>query len=112
MNKNKENDQSQSSFIVESAQSRESEIVALRQRLVPSYYMQGLERHFREPDNNDYFCKIYREHFFQSFQAMNFCKNLKDVDPKELNKRKVHLPRLDRHKGNIPPAFAWLTNKF
>ena len=43
----------------------------------------------------------------QSFQAMNFCRNLKDVDPKEISKRKVHIPRLEKHKGRdfLPPTF-------
>ena len=100
--KTKENDHSQSSFTTysDAPTINNTMVNASRQKSLPLYYMHGLEKHFREPDHNDYFCKIYRDHFMQSFQAMNFCRNLKDVDPKEIAKRKVHIPRLDKHKGS------------
>ena len=66
--------------------------------------MAGMEKYLRDPYAGDeYFSKIYREHFGQSFQAINFCKYLKPVDPKELAKRKVYLNKKECYKGN----FEW-----
>ena len=105
--KNKENDQSQGSFTAHSEavnvqipKSDISAVIASRQKVDTSYYMQSLKKHFKEPDFTDYFCKLFRDHFFQSFQIMTFCKNLKEVDPKEVQKRKVNLHKHEKYKGN------------
>lgn len=62
--------------------------------------MASLEKYVKDPYYGDeYFSKIYREHFTQSFSAITFCKNLKPVDPKELAKRKVYLNKKECYKG-------------
>ncbi len=70
---------------------------------VCQYYSAGLEKYVKTNANfeNDYFAKIYREHFLQGYQAINFCKYLKPVDPAELAKKKVYLPKRESHKGKI-----------
>jgi len=64
------------------------------------YYMAGIDRYLRNNVNyeTDYFAKIYKEHFLQGYQAINFCKYLKAVDPAELAKKKVYLPKKETHK--------------
>ena len=78
---------------------------ASSQRIEPrdgfTYYMTGLEKAHRWTGGLDYFAQIYREHFLQSFQALNFVKSLKPVDPAILAQKRVNLPRKDIHKGNI-----------
>lgn len=75
---------------------------ALTSKQPISYYMAPLEKYLKNPYSGDeYFSKIYREHFTQSFQALNFCKNLKPIDPKELAKKKVYLPKHEAYKGNL-----------
>jgi len=66
----------------------------------PSYYMTNIERYLKGSSADDeYFEKIYKEHFLQTYQAVNFCKYLKPVDPVELNKKRVYLPKRETHKG-------------
>lgn len=72
--------------------------------MICQYYMAGIEKYIKNSSpshENDYFAKIYREHFLQGYQAINFCKYLKPVDPAELAKKKVYLPKKESHKGNI-----------
>ena len=67
---------------------------------VCQYYMAGLEKYLKHgSQDNEYFAKIYKEHFLQGFQAINFCKYLKAVDPTELAKKKVYLPKKECYKG-------------
>ena len=63
------------------------------------YYMASLAKHMKGYDSGDYFCKLFRDHFAQCYQAINFCKNLKPVDQKELAKKKVYIPKRDSHRG-------------
>ncbi len=71
-------------------------------RSTHQYYMTNLEKYLKTPQAGDeYFSKIYREHFMQTYQALNFCKYLKPVDPKELSKKKVYLPKRESHKGTL-----------
>lgn len=65
-----------------------------------TYYMTGLEKAHRWSGGLDYFAQIYREHFMQSFQALNFVKSLKPVDPAVLAQKRVNLPKKDIYKGN------------
>ena len=74
---------------------------------IPTYYMSGLEKHHKVEDMNDYFCKLYREHFIQSVQGMQFCRNLRPVDQNELTKKKVYLKKRESHKG-IDKSFMFL----
>ena len=62
--------------------------------------MTSIERYIRGVDIDDeYFEKIYKEHFLQTYQAVNFCKYLKDVSAAELEKKRVCLPKRESHKG-------------
>ena len=67
---------------------------------VCQYYMAGLEKYLKHGiQDSEYFAKIYKEHFLQGFQAINFCKFLKAPDPSELAKKKVYLAKKDCYKG-------------
>jgi len=63
------------------------------------YWMTNLEKYHRNYNENDYFAQIYREHFLQTYQAMLFCKYLKNVDPKVLAQKRVFLQKRESHKG-------------
>lgn len=72
--------------------------------VICQYYMAGIEKYLKNTSasfEGDYFAKIYREHFLQGYQAINFCKYLKPVDPAVLAQKKVYLPKKESHKGNI-----------
>ena len=75
----------------ETSKPRSSSGLSVVKTQIPLYYMSGLEKHHKVEDTNDYFCKLYRDHFIQSVQAMQFCRNLKPVDQAELAKKKVYL---------------------
>jgi len=83
--------------VASSSQSkREAQVTA---SIVCQYYMAGVEKYLKLGNmENEYFAKIYREHFLQGYQAINFCKYLKAVDPTELAKKKVYLPKRESHK--------------
>jgi len=76
------------------------------------YYMAGIDRYLRNNVNfeTDYFAKIYKEHFLQGYQAINFCKYLKAVDPAELAKKKVYLPKKESHKGIYSEIVEFILN--
>lgn len=65
------------------------------------YYMTNMEKHQRNPNDYDYFCNIYREHFIQTYQAMMFCRYLRPVDPKVLGQKKVFLNKRETCKGKL-----------
>lgn len=46
------------------------------------------------------FSQMHREHFVQTFQALQFCNNLKPVDPKVLSAKQVSLFRKEIDKCN------------
>jgi len=69
--------------------------------VICQYYMAGIEKYLKNTSasfEGDYFAKIYREHFLQGYQAINFCKYLKPVDPTVLAQKKVYLPKKESHK--------------
>lgn len=81
-----------------SGDDRKKEAVAAAQTC--QYYMAGLEKYLKNREiESEYFFKIYREHFLQGYQAINFCKYLKAPDPAELAKKKVYLPKKECYKG-------------
>ena len=43
------------------------------------YYMKPLEMTCLEPDDEDYFNVLRREHFIQSLQSLAFARNLPDI---------------------------------
>ena len=77
-----QNEREQQSNRDGSRQKGSSSALSTLKTQIPTYYMSGLEKYHRVDDTSDYFCKLYREHFIQSVQAMQFCRNL-------LNKKRV-----------------------
>jgi len=72
----------------------------------PTYYMTNIQRYVAGPDTDDeYFEKVYKEHFLQTFQAVNFCRYLKNVDPMDLDQKKVYLPRREGYKDKKTIVF-------
>jgi len=68
------------------------------------YYMTGLEKAHRWNGEPDYFVQVYREHFLQTYQALTFCKMLKQADMSVINQKKVNLPKRDsntKHKKTL-----------
>lgn len=65
------------------------------------YYVTSLEKHHRFIDEDNYFCQLFREHFLQTYQAMQFCKYMKPADPKQLQSKKVFLAKRETHKGSF-----------
>ena len=65
------------------------------------YYVPYLQKYLKAHDESDYFSQIYREHFIQSYQALNFIKNSKPVDQRVLQSKKVTLPRRPGYVGNV-----------
>lgn len=77
-------------------------VIEDRYSSAPSYYMSNVHKYLCRLDIDDeYFEKIYKEHFLQSIQAVNFCRYLKPPDPLELNKKRVFLPKRESHKRKI-----------
>lgn len=66
------------------------------------YYMSGLEKAHRWNGEPDYFVQVYREHFLQTYQALTFCKMLKQADMSVINQKKVNLPK---REANIKRNF-------
>ena len=93
----------------DASRSNSSGLSALKTQ-IPTYYMSGLEKHHKVEDRNDYFCKLYREHFIQSVQGMQFCRNLRPVDQNELTKKKVYLTKRESHKGNDNHLCSFIDN--
>jgi len=68
------------------------------------YYMSGLEKAHRWNGEPDYFVQVYREHFLQTYQALTFCKMLKQADMSVINQKKVNLPKREanvKHKKTL-----------
>jgi len=66
-----------------------------------NYYANSLKKHWKRYNDKDYFCRLYREHFYQIFQEMKACKAVRPVDSNLLNKKSVFLPKRDSHKGSF-----------
>ncbi|KAL4484210.1 hypothetical protein ABPG72_003494 [Tetrahymena utriculariae] len=65
------------------------------------YYNTSMDMHNRYPNQDDYFCNIYREHFVQSFNALNFCRSLEPIDPLVLESKLIELPTNPNKKKTI-----------
>ncbi|KAL4435797.1 hypothetical protein ABPG74_015765 [Tetrahymena malaccensis] len=65
------------------------------------YYNTSMDMHNRYPNQDDYFCNIYREHFVQSFNALNFCRSLEPIDPLVLESKLIELPPNPNKKKTI-----------
>jgi len=66
---------------------------------IPKYYMHRLEQAYKYPDFFDFFNQIYREHFFQTCQAINFIRNLNPPDSSMLHSKMINLPKKETHKS-------------
>lgn len=60
---------------------------------VNPYYMAGMLAALKNPDETDYFNKIYRDHFSQTHQAMSFCRSLRAPDSRVLAQKRVMLSK-------------------
>jgi CTD small phosphatase-like protein 2 len=69
------------------------------------YYMTHLEKAHKWGGEPDYFVQIYQEHFLQSFQALGFCKAMKQPDPVVLAQKRVNFPKRDTHKDKRTLVF-------
>lgn len=65
----------------------------------PTYYMKNLQKALTSPNSDDYFNRIYSEHFIQTFQGVNISKYVKTLEFKDLAAKKVYLPKSDYYKG-------------
>lgn len=63
------------------------------------YYANNLKKHWKRYNEKDYFCRLYREHFYQIFQEMKACKAVRPVDQIILNRKSVTLSKRESHKG-------------
>lgn len=66
-----------------------------KDKLKSLYYFSSLLYHIQNDNVADYFTQLYKEHFAQTFQALQYCKNLikKNDFPKPviLKKRDTHI---------------------
>jgi len=69
------------------------------------YYQTYLEKAHRWDGEPDYFVQLYQEHFLQTFQALNFVKNIKQTDPAVLAQKRVYFPKRDTHKDKKTLVF-------
>ncbi len=69
--------------------------------LLANYYQNNMKKHWKRYNEKDYFCRLYREHFYQMFQEMKAGKSLRPVDQNVLARKSVYLPKRESHKGNI-----------
>jgi len=51
-----------------------------------------MDMHNRYPNDSDYFCNLFREHFNQSFLSLLYCKQVEPVDPLLLEAKLIYLP--------------------
>lgn len=66
------------------------------------YYSSSLAASYRSADLCDYFVQLYKEHFTQTFQALNYCKGLTSPDlEQQIEQKKVILTKRKSHKSTI-----------
>lgn len=65
-----------------------------------AYYMSNFQKYLKNPNPKDYFNQIYREHFNQSYQALQFVKRTKPVPARTLQAKRVFLSRRPGYQGN------------
>ena len=63
------------------------------------YYISNLRKFWKHYDEGNPFCRIYRDHFYQMFKEMRACKNIKNIDPSILARKRVYLSKRESHKG-------------
>lgn len=71
-------------------------------QIKPNYYMKSLEYYFLL-EKNDYFSKIYKEHFQLSFNSTKFVKLIdKEAANTFADKNKMNLKKKVFYKGKMP----------
>ncbi len=65
------------------------------------YYVDKLKKYWKKFDGQDYFCKIYREHFYQIFNEIKTCKGFRQADESTVARKSVSFPKRVSHKSNI-----------
>ena len=61
------------------------------------YYMSKLEYYFKKGFKDDYFSKIFKDHITQSWQSVNFMKNIKSINDQQ-SPKKVYLEKKSNRK--------------
>ena len=67
------------------------------------YYSTNLALSYKMADSNDYFLQLYKEHFSQTFQALSYCKGIRQIEIEQIEEKKVFLKKRESHlsKNNI-----------
>ncbi|KAL4496104.1 hypothetical protein ABPG72_015526 [Tetrahymena utriculariae] len=65
------------------------------------YYMPGIEKCYRLPLPQDYFSQIYREHFLQTYQGIQYAGLARPANPHDLQQKKVFLKNKQPGKKTI-----------
>ncbi|CAD8121979.1 unnamed protein product [Paramecium sonneborni] len=69
------------------------------------YYLTKVKNAFSKPLTDDYFSRMYREHFFQTYQGIYVASYLQPVDPNDLQNKQVRLKQKDCYKNKITIVF-------
>ncbi|CAD8165360.1 unnamed protein product [Paramecium pentaurelia] len=69
------------------------------------YYLSKVKVAFSKPLKDDYFSRMYREHFFQTYQGICVASYLQPVDPNDLQNKKVKLKQKECYKNKITIVF-------
>lgn len=80
----------------------------------PLYYLSGLINSLQSENRNDYFVQLYKEHFNQSFQALQYCRGLVKPHVSQFKAKPVFLKKRESHKSmkNIKYFFCLNENNF
>ena len=65
-----------------------------------TYYISNLYKHFKNMVEGDYFAQLYKEHFYQTYQSLSFCKFIKPPDLRVITTKKVRLAKKEAWASN------------
>ncbi|CAK81167.1 unnamed protein product (macronuclear) [Paramecium tetraurelia] len=69
------------------------------------YYLTRVKNAFSRPLMDDYFSRMYREHFYQTYQGIQVASYLQPVYPNDLQNKQVHLKQKECYKNKITIVF-------
>ncbi|CAD8210157.1 unnamed protein product [Paramecium pentaurelia] len=69
------------------------------------YYLTRVKNAFSKPLRDDYFSRMYREHFLQTYQGIYITQYLQPVDPNDLQNKQVHLKQKECYTNKITIVF-------
>ncbi|KAM3147099.1 hypothetical protein pb186bvf_000815 [Paramecium bursaria] len=95
---------SQSQQITPVSTSEKKFFESSKQRSQP-YYLGKIRSSFCKPILDDYFSKIYREHFYQTYQGIYVAQLLKPAEPSDLKNKQVQLKKKECYKDKITLVF-------